>query len=206
MADADLYLDTIDFSSVLSEQECKKCGADSCRQLVEKLAAQGCTKQGFSSLSGAKIDKLKLLCRVEQALPVVPSMQLPQPGPVGLVELNEPRDGDPVLMTGNSRLTQEVLSAVLSTTISPFYLLCVDTNGDTLDMALILGSFTAERVIKDIVCTGLKEKAPNSTLILPGLAREHKHEIEAQTGFPVRVGPICAVELAWMFGDSWRSA
>jgi len=112
MPDADLYLDKIDF-------ECRKCGDQSCKELVDKIKAQ---------------------------LPRVPSLQLPRPVEPALVELNDPQPGDPVLVTGNSEFTQAVLLAVMSTTIGPFFVLFCDTKGDTLDMAVILKSFTPERI------------------------------------------------------------
>ena len=51
-----------------------------------------------------------------------------------------------MLVSGNSEITLTVLSAVLATTVSPFYLLLVDTLGDTLDMALIYERFTPAKV------------------------------------------------------------
>ena len=37
MATSDLYLDKIDLARYLSEDECRKCGAQSCKDLVSKL-------------------------------------------------------------------------------------------------------------------------------------------------------------------------
>ena len=35
--EADLYLSEIDFERYLSREACRRCGADSCKALVEKL-------------------------------------------------------------------------------------------------------------------------------------------------------------------------
>lgn len=206
MVDANLYLDSIDLSLYISEQECKKCGADSCRQLVEKIKNNGCRSAQNLGLSNNELGILQQLCHAERVMPAVQSLQLPQPGLAGLLEINDPADVDPVLVTGNSRLTQEVLLAVLSTTLSPFYVLCVDTNGDTVDMAVILGSFTPERIEKAIEKECLIEKVSSSHLVLPGLAKKLKKDLAHRTGWSVEVGPVCAAELPLVFGDKWLPA
>ncbi len=174
MPDADLYLDRIDFSG--HEGECRKCGTHSCRDLVERLS---------------------------RSLPAVPSLQHPRPVDAGLMELGEPGPGDPVLVTGNSALTQEVLLAVLSTTTSPLFVLFSDTRGDTLDMALILGSFTPGRLKAALERDKVSERAGSSTLVLPGLAASLRDEVASIVGHPVEVGPVCAAELPLFFGDRW---
>lgn len=156
--------------------ECHKCGPQSCKELVEKIKAQ---------------------------LPRVPSLQLPRPVEPALVELNHPRPGDPVLVTANSEFTQAVLLAVMSTTTGPFFVLFCDTKGDTLDMAVILKSFTPERVKRSMEREGLEDKAGGGTLILPGLAEAMQADIAKTTGWPVQVGPVCAAELPLYFGDQW---
>ena len=158
--------------------ECHKCGPQSCKELVEKIKDQ---------------------------LPRVPALQLPRPVEPALVELNNPRPGAPVLVTGNSEFTQAVLLAVMSTTESPFFVLFTDTKGDTLDMAVILKSFTPERVRQSAEKEQLSEKAGGSTLILPGRAAGLKDDIRKTAGWPVRVGPVCAAELPLFFGESWSA-
>ena len=174
MPDADLYTDRIDFSRY--EGECTRCGPQSCRELVERISA---------------------------SLPVVPSLQHPRPVDPGLVELGEPGPGDPVLVTGNSALTQEVLLAVLSTTTSPFFVLFSDTRGDTFDMALVLGSFTVDRLVASLEREDVAQRAGGSSLVLPGLAASMRDDVAAATGLAVEVGPVCAAELPLFFGDRW---
>ena len=159
--------------------ECHKCGPQSCKDLVEKI---------------------------KPLLPQVPSLQLPRPVEPALVELNDPSPGDPVLVTGNSEFTQAVLLAVLSTTESPFFVLFTDTRGDTLDMAVILKSFTPERIRQSLEKEKLKDKAPDSKLTIPGLAAASKDEIAETTGWPVQAGPVCAAELPLFFQDIWATS
>jgi CO dehydrogenase/acetyl-CoA synthase gamma subunit (corrinoid Fe-S protein) len=158
------------------DYECHKCGPQSCRELVEKVKA---------------------------VLPRVPSLQLPRPVDPALLELNNPQPGDPVLVTGNSEFTQAVLLAVLSTTQSPFFVLFTDTKGDTLDMAVILESFTPDRIRQSLEKENFK--ARGSKLIIPGLAAGLKDDIAETTGWPVEVGPVCAAELPLFFSDGWSA-
>ncbi len=203
MPDADLYLDRIDFSTYLSAADCKKCGADSCKELVDRLKQRACRPEDLHQASASRIRALRLALEADRMLPRVPSLQLPRPGAVGLVELNHPEPGDPVLVTGNSELTQEVLLAVLSTTTSPFFLLFTDTRGDSLDMAVILESFTPEGILRSIKDEKLSRKTAPSTLYIPGLAASLGNLIAATTGWPVTVGPVCAAELPMFFGERW---
>jgi CO dehydrogenase/acetyl-CoA synthase gamma subunit (corrinoid Fe-S protein) len=207
MPDADLYLETIDYTRYLSDHECTKCGAESCRQLVERLRHQG--DGAFESLEGlaeAKARALQSVIEVEHALPSVPQITDPRPFPPELAEFNSPAPGDPVLVTGNSVFTQEVLLAILSNTVSPFFVLFSDTRGDTLDMALIFDSFTTARLVQSLAEERVAERAYGSTLILPGLAVELWEEIADITGFPTGIGPVCAAELPLYFGDRWIAA
>jgi CO dehydrogenase/acetyl-CoA synthase gamma subunit (corrinoid Fe-S protein) len=198
--DANLYLDRIDLARYLSTEECRKCGARSCKELVERLRERRCQADDLATLAGPKRKALGIASGIDAVLPAVPQLQLPQPAPAGLVALNDPGPGDPVLVTGNSELTQQVLLAVLADTLSPFHVLFTDTRGDTLDMAIILGSFTPGRV-RD----ALKADPPPApgTLTLPGFAADLRDAIADATGWPVEVGPVCAAELPLYFGDRW---
>ena len=132
MPDANLYLDQIDYTKYL-DVKCQKCGKTSCKELVEKLQ-----------------------------LPKVSSLQMPHPAEVGVIELNNPGPKDPILITGNSQFTQEVLLAILSETLSPFFLVMTDTRGDTLDMAVILQSFTPSRIKDTLEREKVLKKSPQA--------------------------------------------
>ena len=65
----------------------------------------------------------------------------------------------PLLVTGNSEFTLTVLTGLLALTVSPFYLLLVDTRGDTADMAMIYRSFTPQRLDQALETHRLAERA-----------------------------------------------
>jgi len=206
MPRADLYLDQIDLGKYFSEKECKKCGLHSCKELVEKLHSGEFSFSDLKWFSRPRANALQVALQAKKVLPAVPAIQLPQPGPTGLVQLNHPNPSDPVLVTSNSELTQQVLLAVLSTTTSPFFVLFVDTNGDTLDMAIILKTFTPQRIQQAIAESELETKAPASFMLIPGLAASMQAPIQSVTQLPVRVGPVCIAELPLFMGDKWEGS
>jgi len=203
MANANLYLDSLDLSHYLSQDRCRRCGAKSCKDLLALIQNRSLRLQDVD-LSAEMSRRLSLALDTEGLLPDLPVLQMPRVVAAGLMELNQPGPGDPVLLTCNSALTQQLILAVLSTTVSPFFVLFVDTRGDTLDMALILESFTADRITAAIAEERLNEKAANSPLILPGLASELAPTLQSMTtGFQVAVGPVCAAEMPLYFGERW---
>jgi len=157
----------------------------------------------------AKMRFLPLLwaARPDEILPEVEVLQLPNAGPTGFFPINHPKQDSPILVSGNSRLTDEVLTAVLSTTLSPFWYLVVDTDGHTVDMAMVYETFTAERVVQMLIREEADQIAARSTLFLPGLAAQIRDNLVQTSGRSVVVGPVCAAELPLFFGKmDWKVA
>jgi acetyl-CoA decarbonylase/synthase complex subunit gamma len=145
--------------------------------------------------------------RPAEILPEVEVLQMPNPGPTGLFPINAPEKDSPILVSGNSRSTAEVLAAVLSTTLSPFWYLVVDTDGHTVDMAMVYEVLTADRVLQGLNREKADQITPESTLFLPGLAASLGEDLAEQSGRPVTVGPVCAAELPLFFGEThWKVA
>jgi CO dehydrogenase/acetyl-CoA synthase gamma subunit (corrinoid Fe-S protein) len=153
----------------------------------------------------AKMRFLSLLwaVRPNEILPDVEVLQLPAPGPTGLFPINHPKKDSPILVSGNSTITGEVLTAVLSTTLSPFWYLVVDTDGHTVDMAIVYKVMTAERVMHEISRENIDQIAPEATLFLPGFAAGIKENLAELSSRPVKVGPVCAAELPLFFGEEY---
>ena len=202
MDSANLYLDDIDLGRYLTTAECRKCGAESCKDLVEKLVERGLDLPDLAGVASEKRRVLEAVADMKEVLPGVPKSPNPRPGPLGLTPLNKPVDGDPILVTGNNVFTQEVLMTVLSTTSKPLFFLSSDTRGDTLDMAVILGTFTADTVQNAFEAEGLIENARTSPLLIPGHAAKFAESIGAATGRQVDVGPVCAAELPLFYGEA----
>lgn len=201
---ADLYVDRIELTSYLTPEECRGVGVSDCAALAAALKEGTIRPEDCPHLTPQKRYALTLALQAREIMPPVQSLELPRPLPPNLFEINEPDATSPVLVTGNSEFTLEVLAGVLATTISPLYLLMVDCRGDTVDMAMIYRSFTPQRLDQGIEAHGLPAKVKHRRLIIPGICGPLKEELAAYTGWEIQVGPICAAELPLFLGERWQ--
>jgi CO dehydrogenase/acetyl-CoA synthase gamma subunit (corrinoid Fe-S protein) len=205
MLKANLYVDRIDIAPYLTPEECRELGGPDCAQVAARLLDGSLKPEDCAALSPARRQALSLAVRALEILPVVQSLELPRPVPPDLFEINEPGDEAPVLVTGNSEFTLSVVTGLLALTISPFYLLLVDTRGDTVDMSMVYRSFTPQRLDQGLSAHRLAEKVRRRQLIIPGVVAPLKEELAAYTGWDIRVGPICVAELPLFLGEAaWQ--
>jgi CO dehydrogenase/acetyl-CoA synthase gamma subunit (corrinoid Fe-S protein) len=206
MLQADLYENKINVEPYISSNDCRACGFHSREEFLKKLRS-GSLKPSHCKMAKMRFFSLLWAVKPNEILPEVEVLQLPAPGPTGLFPINQPGKKSPVLVSGNSKITGEVLTAVLSTTLSPFWYLVVNTDGHTVDMAIVYKVMTAERVVQEISSENLDHIAPESTLFLPGFAAEIRDDLTAQSGRHVKIGPVCAAELPLFFGNEfWKVA
>jgi CO dehydrogenase/acetyl-CoA synthase gamma subunit (corrinoid Fe-S protein) len=206
MIRANLYEKSIHIDSYVSSGDCKACGFHSRTEFIDSLRA-GRLKPSQCKIARMRFLPLLWAARPNEILPEVEVLQLPNPGPTGFFPINQPEKNSPILVSGNSKLTVEVLTAVLSTTLSPFWYMVVDTDGHTVDMAMVYEALTAERVTKVLTREKADQIAPESTLFLPGFAAPIRDTLAEQSGRSVSVGPVCAAELPLFFGKmNWKVA
>ncbi|QLH74599.1 MAG: hypothetical protein HPY73_03465 [Methanomassiliicoccales archaeon] len=115
--------------------------------------------------------------------------------PEVLFEYNSPDVGSPVLLTSNSVITHQILKLVLDTAKVKAFVIPVDTNGYTLDNAVITGNFTPMGVLKALTDSNIAAKTGAKRAVLPGLAKDLKNNIERATRWSMEVGPVSAFEL-----------
>ena len=205
MLKADLYINRIDIAPYLAPEECRGLGGPDCGQVAARLKEGRLKPEDAAALSPARRQALSLAVRALEILPVVQSLELPRPVPPDLFEINEPGPESPVLVTGNSEFTLAVVTGLLALTISPFYLLLVDTRGDTVDMSMVYRSFTPQRLDQGLSAQRLADKVRHRQLIIPGVVAPLKEELAAYTGWDIRVGPICVAELPLFLGEAdWQ--
>ena len=200
---ADNYLDRIDFLKYLPQTDCAACGAKTCQEFVEGLKRGEKRLQDCPDISESFYYPFHIALDADHILPQFACITDPRPGPIGVVEINGPGRQSPILISGNHVHTQDVLMSVLSTTRSPFFLLSTDTKGNTVDMAVIYRTITAEQIRKDIQTSGVLERTSHQDMIVPGLAAAIGSELQQATGWNVMVGPICAAELPLFLADRW---
>jgi len=206
MLRADLYEKSIQIDTYVSSSDCRACGFHSREEFLNKLRS-GQLKPSHCKMAKNRFLSLLWAAKPDEILPEVEVLQLPNPGPTGLFPINQPEKNSPILASGNSKLTGEVLTAVLSTTVSPFWYMVVDTDGHTVDMAMVYEALTAERVVQILAREKADQIAPESTLFLPGFAATIGDNLAEQSGRTVTVGPLCAAELPLFFGKTdWKLA
>jgi CO dehydrogenase/acetyl-CoA synthase gamma subunit (corrinoid Fe-S protein) len=206
MLRADLYEGKIEIESYISPNDCRACGFFSREEFLEKLRS-GRLKPSHCKMAKMRFLSLLWAVKPNEILPDVEVLQLPAPGPTGLFPINHPKKDSPILVSGNSTITGEVLTAVLSTTLSPFWYLVVDTDGHTVDMAIVYKVMTAERIMHAIGRENLDQIAPESTLFLPGFSGGIRDNLAELSSRSVKVGPVCAAELPLFFGEKhWKVA
>jgi CO dehydrogenase/acetyl-CoA synthase gamma subunit (corrinoid Fe-S protein) len=203
VASADLYLDTINFLKYLDKQDCAQCGFDSCEEFIEALRKGDKISSDCSFISTNEAYAFVAVQNIKEQWPEVPLLVHPRPSHIGLFELNNPNADSLVLISGNNEFTEEVLLTVLGTTMGPFFVLFIDTDGHTVDMSMIYQTFTAERVSQAFQEAHLGEKVSRKEVIIPGLAASLKNDIETRTGWHARVGPVCAAELPLFLSEIW---
>ncbi len=205
MIKADLYEKNIHLNAYVSTADCRACGFKDRDEFLGKLRGGLLRPAHCSRMDNQRFLSLLWAARPLEVLPEVEVLQLPSPGPAGLFPVNDPDHHSPVLISGNSSLTMEVLTSVLSTTLSPFWYLVVDTYGHTVDMALVYKVLTAECILQGLNREEVASKVQASHIYLPGLAASLAKEIHEETGRAVTPGPVCAAELPLFFGEKgWR--
>ena len=203
MLRADLYLKTIKLSKYLNRRECIECGLSSCESCLE--AIEEGTVKSVDCLLIKRNEKyaLESLNKIKDSWPHVPLLTHPRPSYTGLMEWNNPDEESLLLITGNNEFTEQVLLTVLETTACPFYVIFVDTCGNTIDMSMVYQTFTVEGIRQAICSSGLEKRSAGKEMIIPGLADSLREEIEKLTGWNVRVGPECAAELPLYLSELW---
>jgi CO dehydrogenase/acetyl-CoA synthase gamma subunit (corrinoid Fe-S protein) len=200
---ADAYLDRIDFLRYLPQTDCGACGEKTCEAFVYALKRGEKRAPDCPAMSKSLYYPFQIALEADHTLPKFACVMDPRPGPIGVVEINAPREESPLLISGNHVHTQDVLMSILSTTSSPFLLLFSDTKGNTVDMAVIFEALTAKQIRKDVQTSDVLDRISNKEVIIPGLAAAVGHELRQSTDWNIVVGPICAAELPLFLADRW---
>ena len=198
MPNVDLYLSKMDICRYWPENASIRC-----QECLDKLKAGENLLKICPFLTNKQARTFKLVSESETYLPSIPQMTVPQPMDAGLFPVNEPDKNSMVIVSANNQQTFEVLATVWAQGVTPAYFLLVDCLGNTVDMAMVFGVFTPDRLQQILEKTGLKDKVEHRHIIVPGLTSPLAEDFARATGWEVEVGPICAVELPLSLGDRW---
>ena len=198
MLKADLYLDQMNLCRCWPAN-----AAISCEDFIAQVKAGKAFIEDCTFLTSQQIQALKLAFEAEQYLPSIPPTTAPQPMEGCLFPLNEPDENALVIVSGNSKLTFEILATVWAQGITPCYFLLVDCSGNTVDMAMVYEDFTSKRLLQALKESGLEEKVMHRHMIVPGVTAPLADDFIIATDWEVEIGPICAAELPLFLGERW---
>jgi len=194
-----LYLDRMDLSRYWPDTERIPWEDFSTRYAAGEMSLEDC-----AFLSARQRHAFRLALEAESYLPEVPSLDVPRPIAPDVLPLNEPDEAAPVLVTANSSLTLEILTAIWAQGTTPAYLLPVECGGNTVDMALVFGRFTPESLLTALDQSGLERGLCHRHLIIPGLTASLAADFSRVTGWEIETGPVCAAELPLFLGERWE--
>jgi len=120
---------------------------------------------------------------------------LPWSYPGGLLEIGQPDDSSPVLMTCNYRLTVErVLRSLMG---MDAHLLVANSDGVNVWCAATGGRLTSHDVISVLKTSGIEERVSHRSVVLPQLAATGVEAgvVESKSGWQVIWGPVYAQDL-----------
>ena len=200
---ADLYFDRIDLARHAGDEMCQVCRVESLADMLTHLRSGQIRPGVCPHWPRQRVEAFQLAIDAGAALPAIPSLGVPSPTKTGLFDINGPTTTSLVLITGNSRLTHEVLLAVLSTTTAPMWMVSVDTGGHTVDMSLVYKTLTPEAIVGAMQGGDSRLCDLAGRIILPGLAAPLAAPVSEMLHRPVEVGPICAAELPLFFASDW---
>jgi len=107
----------------------------------------------------------------------------------GLYEVGPVDEKTPVFVTGNSALTYFLVRGDVEKS-GRGYLICVDTEGISVESSVAGRRFTADKVAEALKASGVEGRVKHRTVIIPGKAARISGELEdLLKGWKVYVGP-----------------
>lgn len=115
--------------------------------------------------------------------------------PEKLFEYNNPVSNSPIIVTGNSIITHQILGLILNAAKTKAFVIPVDSMGFTYDNAVAGGNVTPMQVMKALTESCISNKNMSRKMIIGGLGSNLKSGIERITRWSVEVGPTSGYEL-----------
>jgi acetyl-CoA decarbonylase/synthase complex subunit gamma len=122
----------------------------------------------------------------------------------GVYEINNPKPGDPLMVTTNFSITYFAVANEVESSGLPGWLLVADAEGMSVLTAWAAGKFDADRIAKSVKGSGISEKINHQRIIIPGHVAVLMGELEeALPGWQISVGPREAVDLPNYLKTQW---
>ena len=122
----------------------------------------------------------------------------------GIYEINNPKPGDPLMVTTNFSITYFAVANEIESSGTPGWLLVADAEGMSVLTAWAAGKFDAERIAKSVISTGIGEKLDHQRIVIPGHVAVLMGELEDELpDWEISVGPREAVDLPNFLKMQW---
>jgi acetyl-CoA decarbonylase/synthase complex subunit gamma len=188
----DLYwLKAEDLARYLPEGGCN--GAKSAKELAQMLIDKKLRAADCEKIDGKLARAIDGVLSVDIHLPESDPMQ--QKVPESLYEYNSPDADSPIMVTGNSIITHQILGLILNAAQVKAFVIPIDTMGFTYDNAVAGGNVTPMKVMTALIGSGIANKSTSKKMIIGGLGASLKGNIERITRWTVEVGPESGYEL-----------
>jgi CO dehydrogenase/acetyl-CoA synthase gamma subunit (corrinoid Fe-S protein) len=188
----DLYwLNAEDLAKYLPEGGCGD--AESAMELAQALIDKKLIAVDCDTIDKRMAEAIDGVLSVDIRLPESDPMQ--QKVPEKLFEYNFPDSDSPIIVTGNSIVTHQILGLILNAAKIKAFVIPVDTMGFTYDNAVAGGNVTPMQVMKALTESGISNKNMSRKMIIGGLGSSLKSSIERITRWSIEIGPISGYEL-----------
>jgi acetyl-CoA decarbonylase/synthase complex subunit gamma len=120
-------------------------------------------------------------------------------------EVSKPDEYSPLLITTNYALDFFIVSGAIEEANIPAYLCIKDTGGIGVMAAWTSGKFNGEAIADFFKKYGIENKVKHRKLIIPGVARKLKDELEEELpDWDIIFGPLEASDIPKFLSEEWK--
>ena len=177
-----------ELSEFLPETDCGNCGFATCIEFAEALLENEAKANSCPEIDNDFVDALTAIIDLDKD-PIPYNLMMEQV-PCEVIEINEPDERSPLLITCNFKETVRIMKEILDCTSTPAFLLPTDTHGYTVDNAIHEKMFKPMEIWKAIQENHMESRLKKSSMIIPGLADRERNAIRQLTRWEVLVGPV----------------
>jgi len=123
-----------------------------------------------------------------------------------MYDIGDVTDASPLLVTTNFSLSYYSVEAEVEASRIPSRILAVDTEGTSVLTAWAADKFNPETIQAALEKSGVAEKAPHKTVIIPGHVAVLAAKLADESGWKVMVGPKEASGIGPYLKNEWKTS
>jgi CO dehydrogenase/acetyl-CoA synthase gamma subunit (corrinoid Fe-S protein) len=177
-----------DLVEFLPGLDCGDCGYPSCVEFGAAILENRANPQKCQELNPTFAKLLASIVKLKKD-PIPYNLMMEQV-PCKMIEVNNPSNRNPLLITCNFSETVRIMTEILEATGTKAFLLPTHTHGYSVDNAVHERMFKAVEVWKAMQENRVAESVDRPVMVIPGLAASEKNAIRQLTRWEVVVGPV----------------